>query len=125
MGDYIDPNRNWEYKWGGKGTSKNPCSSQYHGPKAASEPEISLSQAYILERKDQLKLVLTFHSYSQMIFTPWGYDYVPLEDKEELENVGRQAAKALEAVHGTKYQVGASPDLLYPGMTCDKMYLHT
>ncbi|XP_021965262.1 carboxypeptidase B [Folsomia candida] len=110
----TDPNRNWEYKWGGKGTSKNPCSSQYHGPKAASEPEISLSQAYILERKDQLKLVLTFHSYSQMIFTPWGYDYVPLEDKEELENVGRQAAKALEAVHGTKYQVGASPDLLYP-----------
>lgn len=51
-----------------------------------------------------------------MIFTPWGYDDVDLEDKEDLMVVARQAAKALENVHGTKYQTGSSPQLLYPGI---------
>jgi hypothetical protein len=50
-----------------------------------------------------------------MIFTPWGYDNVPIEDKADLMKVANQAAAALEAVHGTKYQTGSSPELLYPG----------
>jgi len=109
----TDPNRNWAYKWGGKGTSGNPCSQIYRGKGPASEPEVALTQNYILERKDEIKLALTFHSYSQMIFRPWGYDNVVLDDAEDLMVVARNAAKSLEAVHGTKYQVGSSVDLLY------------
>jgi len=48
-----------------------------------------------------------------MLFTPWGYDSVPLEDMEDLMYVGNRSAAALEAVHGTKYQVGSSSELLY------------
>jgi hypothetical protein len=110
----TDPNRNWSYKWGGKGTSTNPCTQIYKGPKAASEPEVSQTQDYIYARRDQIKLFLTFHSYSQMIFTPWGYDDVPIEDKSDLMEVANAAAEALRAVHGTKYQTGSSPELLYP-----------
>lgn len=109
----TDPNRNWSYKWGGKGTSNNPCSQIYRGPNAASEPEVNSTQNYIYERRETIKLFLTFHSYSQMIFTPWGYDEVPLEDKEELMFVANNAKDALQSVHGTEYQAGASPELLY------------
>jgi len=109
----TDPNRNWEYQWGGKGTSSNPCSQIYRGPKAASEPEVFSTQNYIYAKKDEFKLFLTFHSYSQMIFTPWGYDNVALEDKADLMEVAEKAANALKAVHGTEYTWGSSPELLY------------
>jgi len=49
-----------------------------------------------------------------MIMTPWGYDYVDLEDKDDLIKVAQAGAKALASVHGTEYQVGSSPELLYP-----------
>jgi len=109
----TDPNRNWGYMWGGKGTSNNPCSQIYRGPNAASEPEVKSTQDYIFERREQIKLFLTFHSYSQMIFTPWGYDDVAIDDKEDLMLVANNAAKALHSVHGTEYQTGSSPELLY------------
>jgi len=50
-----------------------------------------------------------------MIFTPWGYDNVPIDDKADLMKVANAAAKALKDVHGTVYQTGSSPELLYPG----------
>ncbi|CAL8137075.1 unnamed protein product [Orchesella dallaii] len=109
----TDPNRNWEYQWGGKGTSNNPCSQIYRGTSAASEPEVKLTQDYVYARREQIKLFLTFHAYSQMIFTPWGYDDVPIDDKEDLMIVARNAAKALKDVHGTEFQSGSSPELLY------------
>ncbi|MGL4745252.1 MAG: M14 family zinc carboxypeptidase, partial [Dermatophilaceae bacterium] len=35
----IDLNRNFAWKWGGTGTSANPCDLTFRGPSAASEPE--------------------------------------------------------------------------------------
>lgn len=35
----VDLNRNFGYRWGGKGTSRNMCSEIYAGNKAFSEPE--------------------------------------------------------------------------------------
>jgi hypothetical protein len=110
----TDPNRNWNYEWGGKGTSKNPCAQTYRGPKPASEPEVASTQDFIFAKRNQFKLFVTMHSYSQFIFTPWGYDYVDLEDKQDLMNVAEKGVQALEAVHGTKYKAGSSPELLYP-----------
>ncbi|CAG7729391.1 unnamed protein product [Allacma fusca] len=110
----TDPNRNFAHEWGGKGTSKNKCSEIYHGPKAASESEVKAVQNFIYERRDTIKLFLTFHSYSQMLLLPWGYDATRTPDHDELMDVANRAAKRLESVHGTKYQVGPSPELLYP-----------
>jgi len=110
----TDPNRNWDYQWGGKGTSKNQCSQVYHGPSAASEPEVKSVQDFVLERKGLIKLFLTFHSYSQLLLLPWGYDKVRTDDHGELMRVGNRALKALKSVHGTEYEGGATPELLYP-----------
>jgi hypothetical protein len=76
---------------------------------------VSQTQDFIFQRKDifQQGLFLTFHSYSQMLFTPWGYDEVPLEDREDLMAVANKAVKTLHSKHGTEYQAGSSPELLY------------
>lgn len=68
----VDANRNWGHKWGGKGTSNNPCSQIYKGPKASSEPEVRHTQNFLVKLRDSLKLVLSLHSYSQVLLTPWG-----------------------------------------------------
>ncbi|OXA64033.1 carboxypeptidase B [Folsomia candida] len=109
----VDPNRNWDWKWGGKGTSNNPCEEIYRGPRAASEPEVSSSQKYIFSIKDRIQLFISFHSYSQLLFYPWAYDDVPADDKDDLEKVANLGAEALEAVYGTKYRVGTPPQILY------------
>jgi len=48
-----------------------------------------------------------------MLFLPWGYDNVRVDDYDELMAVATKAAKALQNVYGTKYDVGPSPELLY------------
>lgn len=111
-----DPNRNWDFKWGGKGTSNDSCEITYRGPRPASEPEVASSQKYILSIKNRIKLFLTFHSYSQLLLLPWSYDNVLIPDKSDLEKVAKQGAQALEAVNGTKYIVGPTPQILYSGM---------
>jgi len=109
----VDPNRNWDFQWGGKGTSRNPCSQIYHGPNPASEPEVEAIQEFVLERKDQIKLFLTFHSYSQILLLPWGYDEVRTDDHDELMKVGTKAIQTLESVHGTQYTAGNTAEILY------------
>jgi len=36
----ADLNRNFNYQWGGAGSSSNPCDATYRGPAADSEPEL-------------------------------------------------------------------------------------
>lgn len=110
----VDPNRNWNYMWGGKGTSKNQCSQVYAGPSPASEPEVSHMQKYILERKDSIKLFLTFHSYSQLLLLPWGFDHQRVDDHDDLMRVGTKALEKLGAVYGTEYKAGDTAEILYP-----------
>lgn len=113
-----DPNRNWDYKWGGKGTSGDPCEDTYRGSKPASEPEVAATQKYIYNMKDRIKLLISFHSFSQLLMYPWAYDDVEIEDKDDLVKVANEGAAALEAVHGTQFRVGTVPQLLYPGTRC-------
>ena len=71
-----------------------------------------MSQA-ILARKDQIKMYLTFHSYSQLLLVPWGYGRQKPADYNELYSLGMQGKRALEGTYGTQYKIGTAPDLLY------------
>jgi len=97
----TDLNRNWGYKWGGLGTSTDPCSEIYKGTGPFSEPEAIAVRDFILKRKDQLFMYLTFHSYGQVIIYPWGYDEAENEKEDELDRVGKVGSKAM----GDKYYV--------------------
>lgn len=52
------------------GASKNPCSETYAGPKAFSEPE-TLALSEFIKTFHNLKLYISFHSYSQLLLFPY------------------------------------------------------
>jgi hypothetical protein len=59
-------------------------------------------------------LFLTFHSYSQLLLLPWGYDDIKADDHDEMMIMGDRALEALKEVHGTEYTGGHTVELLYP-----------
>lgn len=54
----------------GPGTSRNPCSEIYAGPRAFSEPETK-ALADFISTFDNVKMYLAFHSYGQYILYPY------------------------------------------------------
>ncbi|XP_055299541.1 carboxypeptidase B-like [Sitodiplosis mosellana] len=111
----VDLNRNYGYKWGGEGTSSNPCSDIYRGSKAFSEPE-SAAVKNFFDNTEEKKFgaFLTFHSYGQWILHPWGYGNVLPDDHEDLARVGKEGAKKIKELDHQVYTPGNSAALLYP-----------
>jgi len=107
----ADPNRNWDYKFGGAGTSSNPCSDIYHGKKGFSEIEVLNVANYL--RKLNLKAYFNVHAYSQLLLTPWSYTKTYPADYEEIARVGKAFADALSKRYGTTYRVGPPSRILY------------
>lgn len=89
----VDLNRNYGYRWGGKGVSKSPCSEIYGGTGPFSEPETKAIQNHLSSIGKQLSASLSFHSYGQYILYPWGYDTYITEDNADLEKVAKEAAE--------------------------------
>ncbi|MBF0546467.1 MAG: zinc carboxypeptidase [Candidatus Riflebacteria bacterium] len=69
----VDLNRNYGYQWGGKGASADPSNDTYRGPTAFSEPESQAIKA--LAEKEHFQASISFHSYSELVLYPFGYDY--------------------------------------------------
>jgi hypothetical protein len=67
----TDLNRNFDDgKWGGPGSSSDPCSSTYHGSGSLSNPETLAVSDYLqaLQRDGQIIIGgIDFHSYGQLI----------------------------------------------------------
>lgn len=111
----VDLNRNYDYLWGTIGASSNPCYLTYRGQSAFSEPETQAIRGLVLTQK--FGLVISLHSYSDLILYPWGYTYSPAPDDAGLRSV----AFVLSSFNG--YTPEQSSDL-YPtsGDTCDWVY---
>ncbi|XP_072767309.1 LOW QUALITY PROTEIN: carboxypeptidase B [Anoplolepis gracilipes] len=112
----VDLNRNFGYRWGGKGTSKDICRDTYSGTKPFSEPETDAIRNFFEISSANFKAYLSFHSYGQYILYPWGYDKRLPPDYVELDKVGRTAATAMKKAGGagSVYTVGNSASTLYP-----------
>uniref|UniRef100_A0A8D0G5H5 Peptidase M14 domain-containing protein n=1 Tax=Sphenodon punctatus TaxID=8508 RepID=A0A8D0G5H5_SPHPU len=121
----VDPNRNWDAGFGGRGASSNPCAETYHGPFPHSESEVKSIVDFILSHGN-MKAALSIHSYSQMLMYPFGYKTEPAPDHQELDDLAREAVTALAALHGTKYTYGSTIDTIYQadGTTIDWTYLN-
>ncbi len=87
FGQYgIDLNRNHSFGWGPPGSSSEPCDLTFRGLSAASEPEVAsledLIRALIPDQRgasltapapdDTTGLLITLHSYSNLVLWPWG-----------------------------------------------------
>ncbi|XP_063977152.1 carboxypeptidase B-like isoform X1 [Diachasmimorpha longicaudata] len=111
----VDLNRNFGYRWGGLGTSKQPCREIFAGTGPFSEPETAAIKNFFDASAADFKAYLTFHSYGQYILYPWGYDRRVPPDYADLEKLGQQSAAAMKSAGGagSVYTVGNSATTLY------------
>lgn len=121
----TDPNRNWNIKWGGVGTSSDPCKDTYHGSRPFSEIEVRNVARYLYKNRRNLIGYMDIHAYSQMWLTPWGYKRTLPPGYSELKRVSDKAVRALyNAGYRTSYRVGPSSTVIYEnsGSTKDWAY---
>jgi len=111
----VDLNRNYGYQWGGPGASENPCSQIYRGRGPFSEPETQAIRDLAL--REGFDMVISLHSFGDLILYPWGYTRAPAPDADGLYRV----ARVLGSFNG--YTPIQSVNL-YPtnGDTCDWAY---
>jgi len=119
----TDPNRNWDYMWGGSGSSTNPCTEDYRGSAAFSEIETKTVGLYI-KNAGIFNGYINFHSYSQLWMSPWGYTSALPRDYAVQNTLSAKCVGALLAVHGTRYQYGPIATTIYPasGSSADYTY---
>lgn len=102
----VDLNRNHHVAWGGPGSSPDPCSQTYRGPEFASENEVAslqaLVQALIPDQRGEnvddaaaqstTGLLLTLHSFGELILWPWGYSENRAPNYTGLKAIGDKLA---------------------------------
>jgi carboxypeptidase T len=100
----TDLNRNFSFHWGN--ADLDPCGEIYQGPSPASEPETQIIQNYVLSLfpdqrgeadtdpapVDTTGLLITLHSYSQLVLWPWGWTNGDAPNHVQLQTLGRRMA---------------------------------
>ncbi len=106
--DGVDLNRNFGYMWGYDdiGSSPNPSSQTYRGTGPFSEPETDYMR--IFADSIRPRIVINYHTYSNLVIYPWGYENQPTPD----ENVFIAMSQRMTEVNG--YEYGRPAQLLYP-----------
>jgi len=81
----VDCNRNWDNHFGGQGSSGNPVSQTYRGPYAFSEPE-TIAYKHLVE-STKFERAVSWHSGTEIILFPWGWDWNPTPDDAYFKQV--------------------------------------
>jgi murein tripeptide amidase MpaA len=110
----VDLNRNYSYQWGldNIGSSPDPSSNVYRGTSPFSEPETRAIQTF-MELHPNIKALISYHSYGQVILYPWGYTDEPSPQDDLLSFLASSMSQKMEAVDGSKYTFGQSGASLY------------
>lgn len=109
----VDLNRNWPYKWGGRGASREPSSDTYMGPSAASEIETQNVIRFFKDNK--VSAAIDIHSYSQLLLRPWQYIETKCPDEDELRKLGQ---KMVDGIKNNGNQV-------YRNIQGSQLYVHS
>lgn len=99
----VDLNRNYGFGWGGSGSSNNPSSDIYRGPQAFSEPETQAIKTFI-EARPNIKILLSYHTFSELILYPWGHQYEAITKQDDLDAFKAMANKMAQWNHYTPQQ---------------------
>ena len=104
----VDLNRNSSFKWnecqGVNCSSNDPCGITFRGSGPASEPETQAIQNYVASLfpdqrganltdaapADATGLLISLHSFSQLVLYPWGWSNVPAPNRTQLATLGRK-----------------------------------
>lgn len=115
----VDLNRNYGYQWGYDdfGSSPNPEWETFRGEGPFSEPETRAMKAFC--ERFPFKAALNYHTYSNLLIHPWGFQDTPCEDSILFRYLGRELTKENNYRMGTGMQVlnyntnGGSDDYMY------------
>ncbi|CAG0898837.1 unnamed protein product, partial [Darwinula stevensoni] len=111
--DGVDLNRNFGFHWMEGGASGNPCSEVYAGREPFSEPESRAMRDFLQTKMPNVKGFLTFHSYGQLVLSPWGYTKTLPEDHDELVRMASIYTSAVASENNIRYTVGSTSNELY------------
>ncbi|KNB50473.1 M14 family zinc carboxypeptidase [Streptomyces caatingaensis] len=119
----VDLNRNAGTHWGGAGTSRQPCSETYLGPKADSEPENAALEGLFRKLYPAVRtgtgdgdpapdtakgLMISLHSDASMVLLPWESDHtIHTGNDASLRALARHLGSL------TGYQSGQAGEILY------------
>jgi len=119
----VDLNRNWDFQWGGQGSSGNPNSETYRGPSPFSEPETQALRDFMAGH-GRIVGHIDYHSYSQLILWPWGWTADLCDDQPLFAELGASMQDAIESSYGRVYTAGPILSTLYPaaGTSVDWSY---
>jgi carboxypeptidase T len=87
----TDLNRNYGFKWASGGASSNPTDETYMGKSAFSEPETQAVRDFMVSHKN-IKIMMSYHSFSNLILWPWGWSNSPTPDADKLSTIGKKLA---------------------------------
>jgi hypothetical protein len=90
--DGVDINRNFAYKWAFDdwGSSPSQTSEVYRGTSAFSEAETQTLRTFI--NNHDFEITVYFHSYGNLIMSPWGYIMRRTADDEMFAGMGDSVA---------------------------------
>jgi carboxypeptidase T len=115
----VDLNRNYDSWWCEAGASNSPWADTYCGPSAFSEPESRAVRDFVKARPN-LRTMISYHTYGEMVLYPWGGRYEDIPDQNDLK-VFRNLAQGMARLTGYKAQ--KSSDLYAAtGDSCDWAY---
>ncbi|KAL9927061.1 zinc carboxypeptidase [Glossina fuscipes fuscipes] len=122
----TDPNRNFDSNWmANGGASGNPCEETYAGPQPFSEYETTALAEFLKSIQDDINIYLAFHSYSQLLLSPYGHTEDPPENYADLLEIGGAFATAIESLpYKTPYRYGSTATTIYiaSGSSVDWVY---
>ncbi|MCB9060462.1 MAG: zinc carboxypeptidase [Halobacteriovoraceae bacterium] len=114
----VDLNRNYSFMWGTGGSSSRTWSDTYMGPHPFSEPETQAIRK-IVDEKPNLRVLLSVHTFGEMILYPWGHKTEDVVGKDGL--VFKKMAQ--DMAKWNKYSPMRGIDLYkVSGDTCDWAY---
>ena len=101
----VDLNRNYAYQWGLDDIGSSPVTyyDDYRGTAPFSEPETQYVRDFIIAH--DFVITLYYHSYSNLVLYPWGYNGNPTPDHEIFDAIG-------DSIY-VRNGYGYGPDALY------------
>ncbi|KAF2029277.1 carboxypeptidase-like protein A4 precursor [Setomelanomma holmii] len=119
----TDGNRNWKFEWDAEppegGSTPDPCGQTYRGLAPGDTPEnqvLDALSAKLAATGAGIRSFIYFHSYGQLVLTPYGYTCDPLpESLPCMLEVAGGTARAIEAAseRNSTYEFGPGCEILY------------
>ena len=115
----VDMNRNFDHQWDQANDERagadDPCSSYYHGPSPASEPEVAALQSQLAalipdqrglaDPDDTQGLFIQLHSPFEVIGSPWAWTSAPPPNQGALVAIGEKFARFSGYPHGQSHDI--------------------